>query len=108
MQNAECRMENEEGRHMLKPAQSTARFPLRSAFCILHSAFILLFTADAFAQTAPPVDQPRQRLLTTQELMQGNGGSLLQAESADQTNADGTPNQKATGYDNLYAVAPAP
>ena len=38
--------------------------------------------------------------------MQSNGGSLLQAESASSTNADGSPNQDAS-YDSIYAVAPA-
>jgi flagellar L-ring protein precursor FlgH len=136
MQNEECRMQNaERNSHMLlrddlkaravptKPVSEVLRRPgyaghsisrgsvLPSAFCILSSAFI----SSAPGQSAPPapdqtptpaVQQPQRRLLTTQEMMQSNGGSLLQAESTEQSNADGTEAAK-TGYDNLYAVAPA-
>jgi flagellar L-ring protein precursor FlgH len=92
----------------------------RYAFCILHSAFIMAFALPAPAQNAsktdnasslagqgrteqiPGSDQP-PKALSTLELMQGNDGSLMQAEAA-QPSPDGS--KKAVGYVDLYAVAP--
>src|SRR5829696_3508678 len=51
MQNAECRMQNEDA----------GRSGLRSAFCVLTSAFLLLVTGCAetsWQQHQPPADDP--------------------------------------------------
>jgi flagellar L-ring protein precursor FlgH len=73
-----------------------------SAFIILHSAFLLRLAHAQSAPSFPDQSQPR-RLLSTQELMQSNGGSLLQAE-ATQANPDEP--TKQPGYIDLYAVEP--
>ena len=76
---------------------------LGSAFCILHSAFSL-------GQTTPPAAEDAQHhpSLSTQVLMQSNGGSLLQASEQPPATEGGGPDKTGkTGAYNIYAVAPA-
>jgi flagellar L-ring protein FlgH len=100
-----------------------SRLPrFRSAFIILHSAYIAALAVPALGQTTPKADRAQSassagpsrteqipasdlpaKPLSTLELMQGNDGSLMQAEAAQQS-TDGS--KKAIGYIDLYAVAP--
>ncbi len=74
---------------------------LGSAFWILHPGF----ASSSFGQSTPPAadDASHQRSLSTQTLMQSNGGSLLQAS----TPAPSTDGSEKTGSYNIYAVAAA-
>jgi flagellar L-ring protein FlgH len=76
---------------------------LYSAFVLLHSSFIISADAQSVPAAADASQGQARRVLSTQELMQSNGGSLLQAE-ATQESPDGT--RKQAGYVDLYAVEP--
>jgi flagellar L-ring protein FlgH len=108
MQNAKCRMQNEEG-NMKSNRILTGRRLLNSSFCILHSAFCihLFMASSATAQISPNAvdnqDDQHKRRLSTQELMQDNGGSLLQAQAAEPKTDELKP---VNGFLDLYAVAP--
>jgi flagellar L-ring protein precursor FlgH len=68
-------------------------------------ALATLATAPVLAQSPDPVRQ-NQPVITTQYLMQNNGGSLLQASEPQQQ--AGTPETpaKTPSYDNIYAINP--
>jgi flagellar L-ring protein precursor FlgH len=101
MQNAKCRMQNEEENMKSNKAYVTRCF-LYSAFCILTFAFTTA-TAQVFPNAVDNQDQEHKRKLSTQELMQDNGGSLLQAQAVEPKTDESKP---VNGFADLYAVAP--
>ena len=114
MQNDECRMQNEEGLHSNPPSRclrcsedpDSSRAPsgsseylrhrrgrlhllsLRSAFCILHSAFLLLAAAAPDPSTiAAPTTQPADAYVRFDE--DGHGGGNMQVAVGTYVNDDG-------------------